>query len=288
MNYHHAFHAGSFADVFKHAVLCRILDYLRGKPAAFRVIDTHAGAALYDLTSEEARRGGEWQDGIGKLMAAPLPEKTSILLKPYLDAIGALNARGGLKLYPGSPALIQAGLRQQDRLIACELEPKAAATLARHLRGDRRIKAIEIDGWTALSAYLPPKERRGLVLVDPPFEEDNDFRRLAEGLALAYGKWATGIYMLWYPIKGRPEPDALAKRLRRLGIAKILRAELIVSPLSNPTRLNGSGLILANPPWTLEEELHALLPMLARVLGQEGKGAFTLDWLAGEAPAVGR
>lgn len=288
MNYHHAFHAGSFADVFKHAVLCRILDYLRGKAAAFRVIDTHAGAALYDLTGEEARRGGEWQDGIGKLMAAPLPEKASALLKLYLDAIAALNSGGELKLYPGSPALVRAALRPQDRLIACELEPKAAAALAHHLRGDARLKALQIDGWTALSAYVPPKERRGLVLVDPPFEEDNDFRRLAEGLALAHRKWATGIYMLWYPIKGRPEPDALAKRLRRLGISKILRAELIVSPLRDPSRLNGSGLILVNPPWTLESELATLLPALARVLGRGGNGAFTLDWLSSEAPAGGR
>ena len=285
MNYHHAFHAGSFADVFKHAVLCRILEYLRTKPAPFRVIDTHAGAALYDLTGEEARRGGEWQDGIGRLMAAPLPERTRVLLEPYLGAIGALNAGGALRFYPGSPALVRAGLRPQDRLIACELEPKAAAALAHHLRGDARIKALDIDGWTALSAYVPPKERRGLVLVDPPFEQDSDFRRLSEVLALAHRKWATGTYMLWYPIKGRPEPDALAKRLRRLGIAKILRAELVVSPLSDPSGLNGSGLILVNPPWTLESELVALLPVLARVLGRGGKGTFTLDWLSREAPA---
>lgn len=288
MNYHHAFHAGSFADVFKHAVLCRILEHLHGKPGAFRVLDTHAGAALYDLTSEEARRGNEWQGGIGRLMAAALPEQARPLLAPYLDAIRALNPDGALRLYPGSPALIRAGLRPQDRLIACELEPKAAAALARHLGGDARIKTLPIDGWTALSAYVPPAERRGLVLVDPPFEQDNDFRRLADGLALAQRKWATGIYMLWYPIKGRPEPDALAKRLRRLAIAKILRAELIVSPLRDPTRLNGSGLILVNPPWTLETELGQLLPVFARVLGREGKGAYMLDWLAGEAPADAR
>jgi len=288
VNYHHAFHAGSFADAFKHAVLCRILEYLRAKPAPFRVIDTHAGAGLYDLTGDEARRGGEWQDGIGRLITAPLPESANLLLKPYLDSIGTLNAGGALRLYPGSPALVRAGLRRQDRFIACELEPKAAAALAYHLRGDARIKALEIDGWTGLSAHVPPKERRGLVLVDPPFEQDSDFRRLSEALAMAHRKWATGIYMLWYPVKGRPEPDALAKRLRRLGIGKILRAELIVSPLSDPSRLNGSGLILVNPPWTLEGELATLLPVLARVLGRAGKGAFTLDWLSREAPTGAR
>jgi len=292
VNYSHAFHAGSFADVFKHAVLCRILNYLREKPAAFRVIDTHAGAGLYNLTAPEASRGGEWHDGIGRLMAARdagrLPDKIAILLTPYLEAIDALNERGKLKLYPGSPALTRAWLRPQDRLIACELELKASNALARHLRGDSRIKTIEIDGWTALSAYVPPPERRGLVLVDPPFEEDADFHRLSHMLGQANRKWATGIYALWYPIKGRGEADALAKRLSRLGVGKILRAELIVSPVSNSTRLNGSGLILVNPPWTLQDDLAVLLPALAALLEREPRGGgFKLDWLAGEAVRAG-
>ena len=287
MNYRHAFHAGSFADVFKHAALCRILHYLREKPAAFRVIDTHAGAGIYDLTSAEASRGGEWHDGIERLLAAPLPAPAASLLAPYLEVIGALNERGDLKVYPGSPALVRAWLRPQDKLIACELEPKAARALAGHLRGDPRIKTLAIDGWTALTAYVPPPERRGLVLVDPPFEEDSDFVRLARGLAEAHRKWASGVYALWYPIKGRSEPDALAKRLRRLGIAKMLRAELIVAPLSDPARLNGCGLILVNPPWTLESELFMLLPALADCLGRQGKGEFRLDWLTGEAAKGG-
>ena len=283
MNYRHAFHAGSFADVFKHAVLGRILDYLRGKPAAFRVIDTHAGAGLYDLSGDEASRGGEWQHGIALLLAAKLPDKVATLLKPYLDVVNALNERDRLKVYPGSPALARAWLRPQDRLIACELEPKAARLLANQLQGDVRIKTLQIDGWTALSAYVPPKERRGVVLVDPPFEQDSDYVRLARGLAEAHRKWATGIFALWYPIKGRSEPDALAKNIRRLGIGKVLRAELTVAPLSDPSRLNGSGLILVNPPWTLEVELSTLLPALAKTLGRNDKGGFRLDWLAGES-----
>jgi 23S rRNA (adenine2030-N6)-methyltransferase len=286
LNYRHAFHAGSFADVFKHAVLCRLLDYLRQKPAAFRVIDTHAGAGLYDLASPEATRGGEWREGIARLLAAQLPDKAAALLAPYLDVVGALNAPGALKTYPGSPALVQAWLRPQDRLIACELEPMAQAALARAMRRDPRVRTPAIDGWTALAAYVPPKERRGQVLTDPPFERDDDFPRLAQGLAVAHRKWPSGQYLLWYPIKGRTEPDALAKRLRRLGIPKILRAELIVSSLSDPTRLNGSGLIVVNPPWTLEAELKQLLPLLADVLGREGKGRYTLDWLAAEGPAT--
>ena len=279
MNYRHAFHAGSFADVFKHAVLCRILHYLRAKPAAFRVIDTHAGAGLYDLSGSEASHGGEWHEGIERLMAAPLAPPVAALLAPFLEVVTALNERGRLNTYPGSPALARAWLRPQDRLIACEIEPQAAIALRQNLRGDTRIKTLEIDGWTALGAYVPPKERRGLVLVDPPFEQDSDFFRLARGLAAAHRKWATGIYALWYPIKGRSEPEALAKSLRRLGIGKMLRAELMVAPLSDPTRLNGCGLILVNPPWTLESELSVLLPALAVILGRDGKGAFRLDWL---------
>jgi len=177
-------------------------------------------------------------------------------------------------------------LRPHVRLIACELEPMAQAALARAMRRDPRVRTPAIDGWTALAAYVPPKERRGLVLTDPPFERDDDFPRLAQGLAVAHRKWPSGQYLLWYPIKGRTEPDALAKRLRRLGIPKILRAELIVSSLSDPTRLNGSGLIVVNPPWTLEAELKQLLPLLADVLGREGKGRYTLDWLAAEGPAT--
>ncbi len=285
MNYRHAFHAGGFADVFKHAVLCRILAYLRGKPAAFRVIDTHAGAGVYDLSGDEATRGAEWHQGIERLLSMQRSEKASALLKPYLDVVAALNERGQLRHYPGSPALVRAWLRPQDRLIACELEPKAARALASNLRGDSRIKTLQIDGWTALDAYVPPKERRGLVLIDPSFEQDSDFIRLSRGLAAAHRKWSTGIFALWYPIKGRPEPNALAKSIRRLGIAKTLRAELTVAPLSDPSRLNGSGLILVNPPWTLEAELAVLLPELAKALGRNGKGGHALDWLAKEAAA---
>jgi 23S rRNA (adenine2030-N6)-methyltransferase len=158
MNYRHAFHAGSFADVVKHAVLVRILLHLRAKPAAFRVIDTHAGAGLYDLAGEEARRSGEWRYGIGRLVSASIGERGRALVAPYLDAVAACNDAGRLAVYPGSPVLVRALLRPQDRLIACELEPNAAAALARHLRRDPRSKAVVIDGWTALNAYGPVRE----------------------------------------------------------------------------------------------------------------------------------
>ena len=201
MNYRHAYHAGNFADVLKHAVLCRVLTHLRGKPGAFRVIDTHAGSGVYDLRSVEAGKTLEWRDGIGRLIGAELDAPVRALLAPYLDAVAALNPSGALAVYPGSPALVRALLRPQDRLIACELEPQAAAALSRELSGDARAKAIAIDGWTALTAYVPPKERRGLVLIDPPFEQREEFSRLVQGLAAAHRKWPTGHYLVWYPIR---------------------------------------------------------------------------------------
>ena len=286
MNYQHEFHAGNFADVFKHAVFCRILHYLLGKPAAFRVIDTHAGAGLYDLANEKAMRGGEWQGGIGKLMDAQIPPTVANLLSPYLDVVRAINERGKLRTYPGSPALARAWLRPQDRLLACELVPAVAAALSRNLRGDTRIKMLPIDGWLALNAYVPPKERRGVVLVDPPYEAEGDFHRLINGLETAHRKWATGIYSLWYPIKARHEVDTLAKRLRRLALPKVLRAEVLVSPLSDPTRLNGAGTIVVNAPWALESELSMLLPTLAGILGRDGKGSFRVDWLGNQEPSA--
>src|SRR6266436_5271516 len=282
MNYRHSFHAGNFADVLKHAVLVRILVHLRAKPAAFRVIDTHAGAGLYDLAGPEALRSLEWRDGIGRLISASIGQGAGALLAPYLDAVAALNRGGRLTVYPGSPALVQAFLRGQDRLVACELEPNAAAALARHLHGDRRSKAVAIDGWIALNAYVPPKERRGLVLIDPPFEEPADFERLGNAVEAAHRKWASGIYLLWYPLKERQGADALARRLRRSDISKILRAEINLPKPRNGDRLSACGLIIVNPPWTLEGELRLLLPEFVTALAQRDGGGHRLDWLAGE------
>ena len=282
MNYRHAFHAGNFADVLKHAVLVRILLHLRAKPAAFRVIDTHAGAGRYDLGGPEATRSLEWREGIERLVAAPLDEPARLLLAPYLDAIAARNNPGTLTCYPGSPALVGAFLRPQDRLLACELEPNAAAALARYLAGDRRSKALAIDGWTALHAYVPPKERRGLVLVDPSFEDAGDFARLGEALEAAQRKWAGGTYLLWYPVKERAGPDALARRLRRSDIAKILRVELSLGGVRADNRLGACGLIVVSPPWTLADELAILLPELAAILSAGSGGAHRVDWVASE------
>jgi len=281
MNYRHAFHAGNFADVVKHATLARILTHLLAKPAAFRVIDTHAGAGLYDLRGEEASRSGEWHAGIERLLTATIAPAVQALLKPYLDVVAALNKAPPFATYPGSPALARALLRAQDRLVACELEPKAFAALAHNLARDRRIKTVALDGWVALNAYVPPPERRGVVVIDPPYEDVEEFLRLAQSLELAHRKWASGIYLLWYPIKGRQEPDALARSLKRSGIARVLRAELAVGATSAQGPLGGCGLIIINPPWTLADELSVLLPALAKALSSRNSN-HRLDWIAGE------
>ena len=287
MNYRHAFHAGNFADVHKHAVLARILVHLRLKPAAFRVIDTHAGAGRYDLLGPEPSRSAEWHEGIERVWRAPRQGELHALLAPYLDAVAALNPDARLRVYPGSPLIVTNLMRPQDRLIACELEPRAAAALAAALRGDARAKVLSIDGWTALGANVPPKERRGLVLIDPPFEQAADFMRLSGALAAAYRKWPTGIYLLWYPIKERTAADALARRLQRLAVPKVLRCELSLRPPRAEASLLGSGLIVVNPPFTLEADLRLLMPALGAMLSPQA--AYRLDWLARErSPSAAR
>jgi 23S rRNA (adenine2030-N6)-methyltransferase len=279
MNYRHAFHAGNFADVHKHSVLVRILVHLRRKPAAFRVIDTHAGAGRYDLLAPEPSRSGEWHDGIERVWEARRQlYGPDALLAPYLAAVVALNPDGRLRIYPGSPLIVKYLLRPQDRLIACEIEPRSAAALAAALRGDARAKAVAIDGWTALGAYVPPKERRGLVLIDPPFEDGADFMHLSSALAAAYRKWPTGIYLMWYPIKDRAAPDALARRLQKLALPNVLRCELTLGPPRAEAGLVGSGLIVVNPPFTLEPDLRIFMPALRAALSP--RAASRIDWLA--------
>jgi len=280
VNYRHAFHAGNFADVMKHITLTRLIDYLKLKPAAFRVIDTHAGIGRYSLTGEEAKRNPEWMAGIGKLLKAELPDKAKALIRPYLDVVEDLNPNGTLARYPGSPLIARKLFRPQDRLSALELHPADYRKLRDLFESDVQVRVTELDGWLALNAYVPPKEKRGLVLVDPPFEEPGEFARLVEGVAKAHKKWATGLYALWYPIKDPREINAFVADLKATGIPKMLRAELTIGPPVAGT-LYGSGLILINPPFTLGGELQSILPALARVLG-DGRGGHRMDRLSGD------
>lgn len=278
MNYRHAFHAGNPADVMKHAALARVLDYLCRKEAPFRVLDTHAGAGLYDLDGASAQRTGEAEAGIEALLAAPLPEPAASLLAPYLDTVRHLRA-GGRRLYPGSPALALALSRPQDRFLFCELHKEERAKLEKRVGADARAKILPQDGWQALAAHLPPRERRGVVLVDPPFEEPGEFQRMVAGLEAAHRRFATGIFMLWYPIKDLRAVDAFRRDVARLGLPKTLRVELDFAAVRSVDALSGSGLIIVNPPFTLADELRTVLTAIAPLVSRDGAGRVRVSWL---------
>lgn len=282
MNYRHAFHAGNFADVVKHLILVRILEYLKRKETPFRVLDTHAGIGLYDLQGDEAGRTGEWVDGIGRLVAEGLAGDAGELAAPYLTAVRAQNPDGTLRFYPGSPLLTRHLLREQDRLFALELHPKDAEALSENFAGDIQTRVTHLDGWAAMGTHLPPKEKRGLVLVDPPFEEKGEFVRMAEAMVKAHRRWPTGIYAFWYPIKEPRDVEAYMADLRASKIGKILRLELTIRAPSTPPRLHGTGMIVVNPPFALEGEMQVLLPALAERLAEEGRGGYRIEWVAGE------
>ncbi|MEZ5818781.1 MAG: 23S rRNA (adenine(2030)-N(6))-methyltransferase RlmJ [Hyphomicrobiaceae bacterium] len=281
MNYRHAFHAGNFADVVKHATLALALERMTQKPKPLRVVDTHAGIGTYRLDGPEAQRTGEWRSGIGRLLgpdALPLPPAAEALLAPYLEAIRAANPKGGLAAYPGSPSLALALLRADDRLIASELHPDDADLLRLELRGDRRAKVLALDGWQTIRAVLPPKERRGLILIDPPFEEPGELDRLITGLGDGLRRFATGTYMLWLPVKDPSSVAAFRNSLRELGLQKTLWLELRVAPVATIGPLTATALVLVNPPFGLEDDLKVLLPFLAdRLAIVAGGGA----WEAG-------
>ena len=282
MNFRHIYHAGNFADVLKHAVLARLVRYMQNKDKAFRVLDTHAGIGLYDLSLEEAQKTGEWQDGIGRLLAAELVPQVADLLEPYLTAVRELNPEGGLQFYPGSPKLARMLFRPQDRLSAMELHPEDFQRLHRLFEGDHHARITELDGWLALGAHLPPKEKRGIVLVDPPFEEDGEYERLVGGLAKAWHRFPGGTYCLWYPIKKDAPIKQFHEALQALEVPKMLCAELTVKSDRGFAGLTGSGLIIVNPPFTLKDELHALLPALKDLLAQDRFASQRAFWLRGE------
>ena len=283
MNYRHGFHAGNFADVFKHAMLARILVYLTRKDAPLRYIDTHAGAGRYDLASEAAKRSPEWRDGVGRIVKARPPAEVAALLRPYLDSVGPCDDDGRPASYPGSPALAQSLLRPQDRLALCEAHPEERAALVTALGRDRRLSIVATDGYVALNAYVPPKERRGLVLIDPPFEEPDESARVEAALAGALTKWPRGTYALWRPIKASLEDARFLNAVAALGAPNILRLELDVGAVApgahSPSPLSRTGLLVVNPPFELIEEARVLMPWLAQALKRAAGGGFVCQWL---------
>lgn len=286
MNYRHAYHAGNFADVVKHVILSRIVEYLKRKDQAFRVIDTHAGIGLYDLRGTEAGKTGEWTGGIRRIFDAvekgEIPDTAIELLQPYLDVVRTVNKGKELRHYPGSPLLTRHLLRKQDRLSALELHPQDAKKLAKLFDGDYQVRVIELDGWLALGAHMPPKEKRGLVLVDPPFEIAGEFDRLVDGLVRAHKRFPGGTFALWYPVKDRKETERFAKCLRETEIPKIMRIELAIRAPSLEPKLDGTGMIIVNPPYTLESEMQILLPCLTKLLSDEKGSHFSIQWIRSE------
>lgn len=273
LSYRHAFHAGNHADVLKHAVLTLVLDYLKQKEKPLLYIDTHSGAGGYDLDSAEAQKNCEYAAGIEQLLAqrAVLPA----LLGPYLDAIAQFRTNNA-HTYPGSPWFAAHSLREYDRLRLFEMHPQDVALLQQTLRGDRRVQIDSNDGFSALKALLPPPSRRALVLIDPPYELKEDYTRVIDSLRDALRRFATGTYLVWYPLLPRTESKKLPEQLQMLNVNS-LRIELQIDESRGEFGMYGSGMYVINPPWILHEQMQELLPVLVELLGQSAGAKFELE-----------
>ena len=278
MNYRHAFHAGNHADVLKHVVLTRLLVHLNKKATPYRVIDAHAGIGIYALDGIEAGKTGEWQGGIGK-MAEPLASEIEALLAPYRQIIASLNPDGDLRHYPDSPEIAARLMGDGDRLIANELHPQDVEALAQHFARDRRDKIMQLDAGICVKANSPPPERRGLILIDPPYEQKDETAKAARILADGMKRFATGIFMLWYPLKAKGDEEICLEAAKALGRPGTLMAELRVREAFKEGGLAGSGVIIVNAPWKLDEEMRLLLPALAERLGLGPWGQGRAEWL---------
>lgn len=278
MNYRHAFHAGNHADVFKHVTLTRLIALIARKDTPFAYVDSHAGVGLYDLRGDQASRTGEWLEGIDRLWQA---EEMPALLDDYLGVLRAMNPSGELRHYPGSPELARVLSREQDRLHLNEKHPEDGELLKDNMRGDRRVAVHRGEGWHVPRALLPTREKRVLLLIDPPFEQPDEFERCVQALDEAHGRMRQAVVAIWYPIKDRRQLKRFYQRLEKSAAPKLLRAELYVHSPDDAERLTGSGLVISNAPWGLEDELRELLPWLAQTLAQS-QGGWLLDWLIAE------
>jgi 23S rRNA (adenine2030-N6)-methyltransferase len=278
MNYRHAFHAGNHADVLKHAVLAQVISYLAQKDKPFAALDAHAGIGAYDLLGPQALKTDEWRAGIG-LMAEQFAPDVEDILRPYRGCLAALNRGGGERYYPGSPEIILHGLRNSDRLIANELHPDDAETLEANYRADARVRVTRHDALAAIKAQLPFAERRGLVLIDPPYEVTDETQRVARQLREGVKRFATGTFVVWYPVTTDEFALRFIAEIKALEVPNMLQAELRVKIPHPQTGLAGSGLVIINPPFVLEQQLLVLLPALAERLGVEGRGRSLLNWL---------
>lgn len=281
MNYRHAYHAGNFADVLKHTVLFALIEALRAKPAPFCFIDTHAGAGSYTLDGFEARKTSEHKDGIARLHPA---EKVPPLLQRWRTSIlGVAGNQDALTTYPGSPLQVARMLRANDSAQLCELHLEEAAKLRDLFHQNTQVHVHQRDGYAALKALLPPREKRGLVLIDPPYEaQEAEYKLIEYALKSALQRWPTGIYAVWYPIKLRSQVQPFLHGLQRSSAKRVLRAEILVHADDTPLRLNGAGMVVLNAPWNLDDTLRAPLRTLATLLARDQPAEWKLDWLRAE------
>ncbi len=278
MNYRHAFHAGNHGDVLKHIVLARILTLLAAKEKPFAVLDAHAGIGRYDLEGVQATKTGEWQSGIAKMDDDFAPEIEAVLA-PYRRVLAAMNKDGNGRFYPGSPEIISHLISADDRLIANELHPVDVAELRNAYAKDKRITVTSQDYVQSVKAELPFRERRGLVLIDPPFEVLDETASTAKALEFGYRRMATATFMIWYPVTTEEFAAQFVEKMKSLQLPNMLWVELRIKAAFERGGLSGSGLIIINPPWTLENDLRVLLPALAARLGLGDWGRGHVDWL---------
>ncbi|EGR3920781.1 23S rRNA (adenine(2030)-N(6))-methyltransferase RlmJ [Vibrio cholerae] len=278
LSYRHSFHAGNHADVLKHIVQSLILNSLQQKEKPFVYHDTHSGVGRYDLTHEWSEKTGEYKQGIARVWQQ---DKIPAELDSYMDAIRQLNQGETLRYYPGSPRVARAHLREQDRMVLTELHPSDYPLLEQEFHRDRQVSIYKEDGFARLKASLPPQERRGLVLIDPPYELAKEYRDVVRAIAQSYKRWATGIYAIWYPVVNRCDIDDMLEGLQGLEIRKILQIELGVAPDTNERGMTASGMIVINPPWTLESQMQSILPFLKQAIAP-ATGHYKVEWVVPE------
>lgn len=279
LSYRHAFHAGNFADVLKHSLLLHSLSYMLQKDKPLRIIDTHAGAGAYKLGSSQPLKNREFDNGVGKLWG-----KTDLppLLAEYLRFINAFNNEGELLYYPGSPLFMQAMLRPQDRLFLHELHSTDWRLLHEAIGDDKQVKIFDVDGLQGMQALLPPPDRRALVFIDPSYELKSDYYEVIKQVAAAHKRFATGTYVIWYPVVLRQRIEDMEKALKKSGIRNIQQFEFGIAPDSPEYGMNSAGMFVINPPWTLWAEMEQALPYLADTLGENGAGFYRLEQLVAE------
>ena len=279
LSYRHSYHAGNYADVLKHTVLASVLDYLLQKDKPFCYLDTHSGCGAYELDSAQSLKTGEFNNGIGALWdKQDLPAPVS----RYIEQVEAFNGKGALRLYPGSPMITNQMRRDDDRMFLFELHPNEFTNMRTNFSGDRQIKMANKDGLQGLIANMPPKERRGLILIDPSYEIKTEYDEVVETLIAAHRRFATGTYALWYPVVKRALISKMERALKSSGIKNIQLFELAIEADTEERGMTASGMIVINPPWTLQKEMQHSLPYLAAALGVNGAGSYRIETLVAE------